>query len=169
MSRVYLSLGTNIERYRHMTAALNALNETFGVVRLSAVYESEAVGFEGAHFLNAVAAIDTDWTCSALNLWLKALEDGYGRKRDVAKFSPRTLDVDILLFGDLNGDNDGVILPRSEITFNAFVLKPLAELAPNMMHPTLHQSMAALWEAFDQQSQVLWQVPFNWTPAPVGQ
>ena len=47
--------------------------------------------------------------------------------------------------------------------------KPLAELAPNMMHPTLHQSMAALWEAFDQQSQVLWQVPFNWTPAPVGQ
>lgn len=165
MSRVYLSLGTNIDRYKHITAALNSLSETFGAIDCSAVYESEAVGFEGSHFLNAVVAIDTTLSCGALNQWLKRLEDGYGRKRDVAKFSPRTLDIDILLFGDQVGDVDGVALPRAEITYNAFVLKPLAELAPDLMHPVLHQSMSALWQGFDQGSQLLWQVPFDWTPA----
>lgn len=165
MNRVYLSLGTNIDRYKHITAALNGLSATFGTVDCSAVYESEAVGFKGSHFLNAVVAIDTTLTCGELNQWLKQLEDGYGRKRDVAKFSPRTLDIDILLFGDQVGNVDGVALPRAEITYNAFVLKPLAELAPDLVHPVLQQTMSALWQGFDHSSQQLWQVPFDWAPA----
>ena len=164
MNRVYLSLGTNIDRYRHITVALNALSLAFGKVVCSPVYESEAVGFDGAHFLNMVVLIETALSCGELNLWLKQLEDSHGRKRDVKKFSPRTLDIDILLLNAEVGTIDGVTLPRAEINFNAFVLRPLADISPEVIHPETGLSFLAMWQSFDQSTQQLWPVPFNWTP-----
>ena len=163
MNRVYLSLGTNIDRYRHITVALNALSLAFGNIQCSPVYESEAVGFEGAHFLNLVVLMETELSCGELNLWLKQLEDSHGRKRDIKKFSPRTLDIDILIFNDVVGILEGVTLPRAEINFNAFVLRPLVDVSPQAIHPETGLSFLAMWDQFDQTSQQLWPVPFDWT------
>src|SRR5690606_38206112 len=129
--RVYVSIGSNRDRARHVQAALDALQATFGHVQVSPVYETEAVGFVGAPFYNLVAGFDTDWPVAELVCWLRALEDRHGRVRGGAKFSDRTLDVDLLTWGDACGVVAGITLPRDEIGRYAFVLKPLADIAPD--------------------------------------
>ncbi|MBU2885673.1 2-amino-4-hydroxy-6-hydroxymethyldihydropteridine diphosphokinase [Gilvimarinus agarilyticus] len=162
MSRVYLSLGSNIHRYRHISAALDALNDTFGALDISTVYESEAVGFAGSHFLNLVVGINTRLGVGQLWAVLKQIEDNNGRDRSGPKFSPRTLDIDILTFGDFCGEVDGVDLPRDEITKNAFVLQPLAELAATEVHPVQQKTYRQLWQEYDTSKQKLWPVSFEW-------
>ncbi len=162
MSRVYLSLGSNIDRYRHIAAALDALAAEFGSLDISTVYESESVGFNGRNFLNLVVGINTEFAVGELSVKLKKIEDDNGRNRQGPKFSPRTLDIDILTVDNVVGVVDGVALPRDEITKNAFVLLPMAELAPSDHHPRLGRSYAQLWQEYDQSSQKLWPVSFLW-------
>jgi len=162
MVRVYLGLGSNIDRERHILAALDALSAQFGQLLLSSVFESQAVGFEGDPFYNLVVGIDTDWPVSRLSGYLKALEDRHGRRRDGPRYSGRTLDIDILTYGQQSGIVDGVTLPRGEILHNAFVLWPLAELAPDELHPLVGQRYGDLWRAYDRRRQALWPVSFNW-------
>ncbi|WP_049721143.1 2-amino-4-hydroxy-6-hydroxymethyldihydropteridine diphosphokinase [Gilvimarinus polysaccharolyticus] len=162
MKPVYLSLGSNIERYRHITAALEALADEFGGLDVSTVYESESVGFEGSHFLNLVVGVYSGLNITELSARLKQIEDDNDRNRDGPKFSPRTLDIDILLYGDFVGTTAGIELPRDEINKNAFVLQPLAELAPELKHPQLGKTYAELWHAYDKTRQKLWPVDFNW-------
>lgn len=161
MARVYVSIGSNIDRERHVCAALDALSQNGKNLRVSSVYESEAVGFDGAPFYNLVAGFDTDWPLADLNCWLKQIEDSNGRDRTHPKFSARTLDIDVLLYDDLVGECDGIQLPRPEITENAFVLRPLAEIAPDLKHPVLEQDYGSLWRAY-QRNQKLWPVNFDW-------
>lgn len=160
MAIVYLSLGSNVEREKHIRSCLAALRGQFGDVLCSPVYESESVGFAGSHFYNLVARIETDLPLSELNNHLKKIEDAHGRNRSGPKFSPRTLDIDILTYGDLSGCVEGIDLPREEICKNAFVLLPLADIAPNALHPVLQQSYAQLWAAYDKHKQKLWRVEF---------
>ncbi|WOX06981.1 2-amino-4-hydroxy-6-hydroxymethyldihydropteridine diphosphokinase [Microbulbifer pacificus] len=162
MVTVYLSLGSNIDREKNLSAGLDALVETFGDLRMSQVYESEAVGFDGDNFYNLVAAIESDLPVGELALRLRNIEDANGRVRSGPKFSARTLDIDILTYDDLTGEVDGVKLPRGEILKNAFVLLPLSELAPDLVHPVQGKSYQQLWEEYDQASQKLWAVEFNW-------
>ena len=162
MSRVYLSLGSNIDRYRHISAALDALVADFGALDISTVYESEAVGFDGSNFLNLVVGVHTDLSIGDLSTRLKQIEDDNGRNRKGPKFSPRTLDIDILTVDDFVGEDSGVELPRDEITKNAFVLLPMAELAPDTPHPMLKRTYRELWQAYDQSAQKLWPVGFEW-------
>lgn len=162
MSRVYLSLGSNIDRYRHISAALDALAADFGALDISTVYESEAVGFDGSNFLNLVVGMHTDLPIGDLSTRLKQIEDENGRNRKGPKFSPRTLDIDILTVDDFVGEDSGVELPRDEITKNAFVLLPMAELAPDTLHPSLKRSYSELWQGYDQSAQKLWPVGFEW-------
>ncbi len=162
MTTVYLSLGSNIDRERYIVAALDALAENFGDLRISSVYESEAVGFKGDSFFNLVVAIETQCSVGRLSAALKAIEDENGRTRQGPKFSGRTLDIDILTYGSAVGDVEGVELPRREITENAFVLWPLAEIAAGDLHPELQQSYEALWSAYDKSAQQLWVVEFKW-------
>ncbi|AQQ66552.1 2-amino-4-hydroxy-6-hydroxymethyldihydropteridine diphosphokinase [Microbulbifer agarilyticus] len=162
MAIVYLSLGSNIDREKHLCAAMDALVEAFGDLKMSQVYESEAVGFEGDNFYNLVAAIDTDLSVGELALRLRDIEDANGRVRSGPKFSARTLDIDILTYDDVAGDVDGVALPRDEILKNAFVLLPLSEVAPTDMHPVQGKTYQQLWEEYDQASQKLWAVAFDW-------
>ncbi|GAA3558759.1 2-amino-4-hydroxy-6-hydroxymethyldihydropteridine diphosphokinase [Marinobacter xestospongiae] len=158
---VLVSIGSNVDRERYVAAALDALSEAFGELRISSVYESEAVGFNGSPFFNLVVALYTDDPVATLSRRFKQIEADNGRRRDAPKFSARTLDLDILTYGDAAGIIDGVELPRGEILHNAFVLWPMAEIAPEQAHPLNGQTYQALWQAYDR-DQKLWVVPFQW-------
>ena len=163
MKLVTVSLGSNIYPTRHIRYCLDALADTFGSLQISRVFESEPVGFtDSRNFYNLVVAFHSDWSPGELQAWSKQLEIEHGRLPDTAKFSPRALDIDLLTVGCLCGTIDDVTLPRSEITHNAFVLQPLAELLPTERHPLCGTSYASLWETFELGSQRLWAVDFSW-------
>ncbi|PZQ11991.1 MAG: 2-amino-4-hydroxy-6-hydroxymethyldihydropteridine diphosphokinase [Rhodanobacter denitrificans] len=143
MTRAYLSLGSNIEPARNLCVAIEALRARFGAVALSPVYRSPAVGFDGADFLNAAAAIDSDLAPAALAAWLREQEARQGRRRGEARYASRPIDLDLLLYGDQV--SEAPPLPRPELATDAFVLRPMADLAPALRHPLLGLDLAALW------------------------
>jgi 2-amino-4-hydroxy-6-hydroxymethyldihydropteridine diphosphokinase len=153
VARVYVSLGSNIERERNIRAAVRALRERFGNLVLSPVYESRPIGFEGENFYNLVAGVDTDETPDAVVAALHAIEQRLGRRRGATRHMSRTIDLDLLLHGDLVRDDPGLRLPRGEILEYACVLRPLADLAPCDLHPVIGKSFASLWAHFDQDAQ----------------
>ena len=163
MARIYISLGTNISPEKHLKAGLVDLQQYFGPLQLSRVFESESVGFKGTNFLNMVAAADTDLSIAQVVTTFKQIEQDNGRIRGGKKFSPRSLDIDLLLYDDVICDIP-VELPRGEILFNAFVLWPLAELVPNLSHPVTLQSYQTLWQNYDKQCQQLWPIVFEFPP-----
>lgn len=143
-----LSLGSNLAPETHLPAAARALRERFAQVRFSPVYRVPAVGFDGPDFLNAAALLpQPDLDAVQLDAWLHALEDAQGRRRDVPRFSSRTLDIDLVFFGGLVLRGPGHLqLPRPELK-HAFVLKPLVDLAPDFVDPVSGATLAALWAA----------------------
>lgn len=161
MATIYISLGSNIEREKNTRAGITALKQAFGVLRLSSVYESEAVGFAGEAFYNMVIACEVDTTVFETNQILRDIEDINGRDRSGPKFSSRTLDLDLLLYDDLIINENGLQLPRAEILKNAFVLWPLAEIAGQLKHPETGQSYAELWSAFDKTKENIEPVSFT--------
>ena len=163
MTRAWLSLGSNVEREKHIRAALQALAARFGDIIVSPVYDSASVGFSGNAFLNLVVGIDTDLSVGALAAWLRALEDANGRVRASGRqYNDRTLDIDILTWGDRSGVIDGVDLPRAEITRHAFVLRPLADVAADERHPVLGITYGDLLAQKDFSAQQLAVIPFAW-------
>ncbi len=147
MGRAYLSLGSNIDAEANLRSAITALRERFGEIELSDAYVFPAVGFDGGDFLNAAAIIDSDLDPFALNDWLHALEDAHGRDRSGPRYGDRPLDIDIVFYDDLILDGPGHLqLPRDELK-HAFVLKPLAEIAPAFVDPCSGVSLDAMWRA----------------------
>jgi 2-amino-4-hydroxy-6-hydroxymethyldihydropteridine diphosphokinase len=145
MGRAYLSLGSNIDAEPNLRSAFAALRARFGAVIASTVYRFPAVGFNGPDFLNAAAIVDSDLDPFALNDWLHALEDAHGRDRSGPRFGDRPLDIDIVFYDDLVLEGPGHLqLPRDELR-HAFVLMPLAEIAPDFVDPRSGRSLAALW------------------------
>ena len=148
MARVYLSLGSNMEPQRYLRAAVGELRQRFGTLAVSPAYRSKAMGFNGPEFVNLAVGLDTDLSPTDLNDWLHALEDRHGRRRDVPRYADRTLDLDIVFYDDLVIEGPGHLqIPRNELQF-AFVLRPIADIAPDFRHPVSGQRMADLWEAF---------------------
>lgn len=153
-TKAYLSLGSNIDAEDNLRSAAAALRARFGDVVLSPAYRMPAVGFEGPAFLNAAAIVDSDLDPFALTEWLRNVERGHDRLRTHVKFSSRTLDIDIVYFDDLilDGDNEEddrggaatLQLPRPELRY-AFVLKPLADIAPAFVDPVRRITLAELW------------------------
>jgi 2-amino-4-hydroxy-6-hydroxymethyldihydropteridine diphosphokinase len=162
MTHVFLGLGSNLNREKNIRLGLNALKQKFGYLTCSSVYESEPVGFRGSNFYNLVVSLQTGLSIADLSEAIKKIEDDHGRVRTGPKYRPRTLDIDILTYGDFVGVKESIELPRAEITKNAFVLLPLSEIAPNELHPQFKKSYAELWSTYDQSSQILWPVKFVW-------
>jgi len=162
LSRIYISIGSNIDREKNCRTAYSELVELFGALTISPVYESKAVGFAGDHFFNAVIACDTNLSPHEVVARLREIENRHQRDRSAPRFSSRTLDLDLLLYDDVVLVDDNLQLPRREITKNAFVLAPLADLVPAALHPSLQRCYADMWRDFDRASQPLWRVPFEW-------
>lgn len=159
LTPVYLGLGSNIEREVHLHAGLDALAGFLQGMRCSAVFESQPVGIKSGPFFNLVVSAMTDLPLMELDRRLKFIEADNGRYAPDRKGLP--LDIDVLLYGDLVGSFDGLILPRAEILKNAFVLWPLSLIAPDLEHPVVGKSFRALW-AESSIDQVLAPVPFEW-------
>ena len=162
MAVAFLSIGSNINRTQNISAALDQLQANFGPLKLSSVYESEAVGFAGDNFYNLVVGIGCELPLNALSDCLKQIEDQNGRDRSGARFASRTLDIDIITYDNLAGLHAGIELPRPELYYNAFVLWPLAELLPDGKDPKSGRSFAELWQALAN-NQKLWKVDFFWS------
>ena len=160
--RVYLSLGSNIDREKNILACLDALDEHFGELIISPVYESESVGFAGDSFYNLVVGIDSALSVGELAVIMRDIETANKRSRAGPKFGPRTLDIDILTYGDLSGVVDGVALPRDEVTENAFVLLPLVDIAPHEKHPVSGKAYCDIATNFTGSEQKLWRINFSW-------
>lgn len=149
MPRVYLGLGSNIEPERNLQIGVRELRWRFGELELSPVYRSAPVGFDGPDFLNLVAGLDTDEAPDGIQWQAELIHDIVGRERQSDRFGSRPLDIDLLLYGDLVVDEPRLKLPRADVLDYSFVLRPLAELAPGLVHPVTGRTMADHWQAFD--------------------
>jgi len=158
MYQVYISIGSNIEPLKHIRNGVQALHKIYGELQISPVYESAAVGFSGENFYNLVVGLTTSEDVQVINQQLAQIETDNLRQRSHEKFSSRTLDLDLLLYGNLVLQQGKLKLPREEILKYAFVLRPLADLIPEQKHPITQQTYAQLWHTFDVNEQELWQI-----------
>jgi len=150
VTRVLVAAGSNVEPHANLRRALEALARHYpGLVR-STAYRNRAVGFEGEDFINLVIGFDTDEDVGTVLGRLHAAEALCGRARNAPKWAPRSMDLDILLYGDRVCDEPGLVLPRPDLVRRAYMLGPAAEIAPDLVHPTLGVTLADLWRNFEQ-------------------
>jgi len=149
MVRVYLGLGSNINPEKNLRLGIRELRRIFGEIDLSAVYSSAAIGFDGADFLNLVVRLQSTDSPRAIQEHAESIHVLAGRDRHSDKFSSRPLDIDLLLYGNELVDEPGLKLPRCDVLDYSFVLRPLAELDPDLLHPGTGKTMAEHWRAFD--------------------
>ena len=161
MAQIFIGVGSNREREKHLRAGIRALKAEFGNLRISTIYENRAVGFDGADFYNFVVSCKTGLEVEEVFDRLRRIEDGYGRDRSRPCSSSITLDLDLLLYDDLVINHEAFALPRADVDRYAFVLCPLAELAPDLRHPVSGKTCARLWSEFDRSGQELRLVEFD--------
>ena len=159
MPQVYVAVGSNVEPEKYLAAAARELGTLFPDVRFSSWYRNRAVGFEGADFINCVAGFSSELSVYAVIENLRRIESRCGRPRDAPRWAPRTMDLDILLYGDLIRDEPHLKLPRPDLLKRAYMLGPLAELAPTVVHPIAGLTIAELWNRFDRAAHPLQRVP----------
>jgi 2-amino-4-hydroxy-6-hydroxymethyldihydropteridine diphosphokinase len=146
--RAYLSLGSNTgDRAANLNSAIARLGQLGQVVEVSSFYETEPVEFTNqSWFLNCVLALETEELPGQLLHAVLAIEQGMGRRRTEAK-GPRNIDIDILLLGDAVVDEKGLRIPHPGLPARRFVLEPLAEIAPDVLHPMLNKTARELRDA----------------------
>jgi 2-amino-4-hydroxy-6-hydroxymethyldihydropteridine diphosphokinase len=152
---VYVAVGSNVEPERNVAMAARELRREFPDVRFSPWYRNRAVGFEGADFINFVAGFTTALPLEAVLSRLHAIEELCGRPRDAPRWAPRTMDLDILLYGAEIRAEPRLQLPRPDLLQRAFMLGPLAALAPDVVHPTEKLTIGELWQRFDRAAHPL--------------
>jgi len=155
VATVYVGLGSNIDPEANLHLGVRELRARYGELQLSAVYRSRAVGFEGEDFLNLVASFETDSSPEAVCDEIELIHTLAGRDRSDGKWAPRSLDIDLLLYDDLVIDEKPVRIPRNDVLEYSFVLRPLAELAPDLRHPVTGRTMLQHWQGFDAASHPL--------------
>ena len=150
MAKVYVGLGSNIDPEKNLRLGIGELGARFGILELSNVYRSAAVGFDGDDFLNLVASLESDAMPAQLHAMLMEIHGLAGRTRNKSRYSPRTLDIDLLLYDDLVLDEPPIRVPRSDILKYSFVLGPLAEIAPQLRHPVTGKLITEHWAEYDK-------------------
>ena len=161
MPRVHIGIGSNVDRGKSIRGAIRELAALYGPLTLSPVYESKAHGFEGDNFYNLVAGFDTAEPIERIKESLSLIEFHFGRRHQENRFSARTLDLDLLLYGDIVRHDSQVNLPHPDIRRYAFVLRPLADIAPDLRHPETGLTCARMWEQFDSGKQEIWKTDFD--------
>lgn len=157
----YVSGGSNLDPERNLVIAARALRARHPGTRFSRCYRNAAIGFQGPDFINFVAEVPVAGTPALLKGELECIETQCGRTRDAPKWAPRAMDLDILLFGDVVQDVPGLKLPRPDLLRWAFMLGPLAELAPDLVHPLQQRRIGELWDEFDQRAHPLVAEPLD--------
>jgi 2-amino-4-hydroxy-6-hydroxymethyldihydropteridine diphosphokinase len=155
MANVYLGIGSNIDPENNLRLGVRELRRRFGELAISTTYKSRAVGFDGPDFLNLVVGLETGETPSGIHEHIDAIHKLAGRQTDAARFSSRPLDIDLLLYDDLIMDAPPIKLPRADVLKYSFVLRPLAEIAPDLAHPESGRSLRDHWQEFDADSHPL--------------
>ena len=155
MANVYVGLGSNIDPEHNLHLGLRELRDRFGELQLSAVYRSKAVGFEGDDFLNLVAEFESHESPREICEYIEVIHNIVGRDRESGKWESRQLDIDLLLYNDLVLDEPPVRVPRDDVLKYSFVLRPLAEIAPDLAHPVTGKTMLEHWQEFDEASHPL--------------
>jgi len=155
MSEVYVAAGSNVDPERHLRIAAKEIARVFPGARFSGAYRNAAVGFEGEDFINFVVGFSTELPVEAVVAELQRIEGLCGRTRDAPKWAPRSMDLDILLYGDLVCERPGLILPRPDLLKRPYMLGPMAEIAPQAPHPVQGLSMEQLWARFDRDAHPL--------------
>jgi 2-amino-4-hydroxy-6-hydroxymethyldihydropteridine diphosphokinase len=159
---VHIGIGSNVDREKSIRGAIRELATHYGPLTLSPVYESKAYGFEGDNFFNLVAGFDTTEPIERIKETLSHIESRFGRSRQENRFSARTLDLDMLLYDDIVRHDSQVNLPHPDIQRYAFVLRPLAEIAPDLRHPETGLTCTRMWQQFDKSKQEIWAVEFKY-------
>jgi len=149
MARVYVSLGSNQNREDSIRQAVVALRRDYGEIELSPVYDSAAVGFDGSDFLNLVAALESELEVEAVVTGFRDIEAQLGRDRSQPRFASRPIDLDLLLYDEVVLELPRIHIPRPEILQQAFVLKPLQDIAPAHRHPETGESFDELWRRME--------------------
>lgn len=148
MTAVYVAAGSNVEPERYLSRALEQLEKVYSPLTRSPAYRNQAVGFAGDDFINLVVGFQTEDSPADVRRKLQKIEAACDRPKDAAKWAPRTMDLDILLFGDLVSNEPGLVIPRPDLVKRPYMLKPMADIAPDVRHPTLGKTMRELWEGF---------------------
>ena len=155
MATVYLGLGSNVEPQQNLRLAVDELRRRYGPLEISKVYQSTPIGFEGSDFLNLVVSLKSDESPADMHTQIESIHDMAGRERGDAKFISRPLDIDLLLYDDLVLDESQIRLPRADVLEYSFVLRPMQELAPDLLHPVTGRTMAEHWREFDREGHPL--------------
>jgi 2-amino-4-hydroxy-6-hydroxymethyldihydropteridine diphosphokinase len=158
MATVYLGLGSNESPQANLRLALRELQKCYGELAISATYRSTAVGFDGADFLNLAVCFECEDSPTAICDDIERIHDLAGRVRGSGQWESRSLDIDLLLYDDLVLDERPVRVPRDDILRYSFVLRPMAELAPDQVHPLTGRTMLEHWQEFDALSHPLEEV-----------
>ena len=161
MPRVYIGIGSNIDRENSIRGAVRELAAHYGHLTLSPVYESKAHGFEGDNFYNLVAGFDTEESIESIKETLARIESRFGRTRQGDRFSARSLDLDLLLCDDIVRHDSQVNLPHPDIQRYAFVLRPLVDIAPDLRHPETKMTYTEMWNQFKNKNQEIRAVKFD--------
>jgi len=168
VTSVYFSVGSNIAPLKYIKLAVFELRARFGPVEISPVYRNKAVGFVGADFLNLVVGVDTDKTIDEIGREIDAIHALANRTMQNGKFVARTLDIDLLLYGDSVTPGPPLKLPRVDVLKYSFALKPLADIAPDRRHPETGKTYAEHWLAMEQGEHPLERVDVEFTSRDSG-
>jgi len=161
-TQAYVAAGSNVDPFVNLRKALDLLAARYPTLTVSPAYRNAAVGFSGDDFVNLVVGIATVQPVRELLRELHAVEEACGRTRLHAKWAPRAMDLDVLVYGDLVVDEPDLKLPRPDLVRRAYMLKPLVDLAPELRHPTLGTTMRELWRGVEAAAPVLTPIDLGW-------
>jgi 2-amino-4-hydroxy-6-hydroxymethyldihydropteridine diphosphokinase len=161
VNEIFIAAGSNVQPLPNLRIALRELKKHYPDMRLSTAYQNSAVGFVGDDFINLVVAFATNHSLQQVIANMHAAEALCGRLRTAPKYEPRSMDLDLLLYGSTICDEQGVKLPRPDLLKRAFMLQPMAELAPSLRHPTEGKSMQQLWNESRLRDHVMTPIEFS--------